>query len=101
MQGLLREEIKSERLQELQALLNEQQFDFNKTCDGKIMPILFDRKGYKEGQILGRSEFFQSVNVVAPDRLLGNIIDVKITRAAPNSLSGEVVLVEDQPMAAE
>ncbi len=101
MQGLLREDVKSERLQELQAIVNEQQYDFNKTCEGKVMPILFDRMGYKEGQLLGRSEFFQSINVVAPQRLLGEIIDVKITRAAPNSLSGEVVLVDDLPAAAE
>lgn len=101
MQGLLREDIKTRRLHELQAIINEQQFEFNKSCDGKILPVLFDRKGYKEGQILGRSPFFQSVHVNAPERLLGQIIDVKITNAAPNSLNGDVVLVDDVPEAAE
>ncbi len=101
MQGLVREDVKNERLQELQALINEQQYEFNKSCMDRVMPVLFDRIGYKDGQILGRSPFFQSVSVTAPQRLLGQIIDVKINRASPNALSGEVVLVEDIYEAAE
>lgn len=101
MKGLLREEVKSERLQELQNLLNEQQYEYNKTFGGKIMPVLFDRKGHKNGQLLGRSAYMHSVHVTAPDRLIGQIVDVRITHPAPNSLTGEVVMVDDIPAAAE
>ena len=101
MQGLIREDIKSERLQELQALINEQQYAYNQTCLGQILPVLLDRKGHKTGQLMGRSPYNHSVHVTAPDRLLNQIVDIRITHAAPNSLSGEVVLVEDMPEAAE
>lgn len=101
MQGLVREDVKSERLQSLQALINEQQMAFNQTCLDQIMPVLFDRKGYRDGQIMGRSPFNHSVHVTAPDRLLNEIVDVRITNAAPNSLNGDVVLVDDYPEAAE
>ncbi len=83
--------IATERLAKFQALINEQQAEFNKTCIGKTLPILFDRKGKKEGQIGGRSEYFQSIFVEGNERLIGNIIDVKITDAFDNSLTGDVV----------
>jgi tRNA-2-methylthio-N6-dimethylallyladenosine synthase len=96
----LHESVKSERLQTLQALLNEQQYEFNMSCEGKVLPVLFDRKGYKQGQLLGRSPYFQSVNIAASDTNMNQICNVKIIHAAPNSLTGELV-PSDIPMAAE
>ena len=102
MQGLLREDVKSERLQSLQALINEQQLAFNETCVGKTLPVLFDRRGHRPGQLMGRSPFNQSVHANAPDRLLNQIIDVHITNAAPNSVNGDIAIVgDDVPAAAE
>lgn len=92
MQGLVPEHVKSERLTELQALLLEQQLAFNESCVGKTMPVLFDRKGQKEGQLLGKTPYLQSVYVQAPERLFGHIIDVKIEKALQNGLSGNVLL---------
>lgn len=86
----LHESIKSERLQRLQELLNEQQHSFNKTCNGLILPVLFDRKHNKKDQLLGRSPYFQSVHLEASEEFLNNIVNVKITHAAPNSLTGEI-----------
>ncbi len=94
--ALVPEHIANERLQTFQALINEQQTAFNKSCEGKTLPILFDRKGKKEGQISGRSPYSQSVYVEGNERLIGNIIDVKITGAYDKSLSGEIVLIEDE-----
>lgn len=94
MGGIVREDIKSRRLTELQDLLNAQQLDFNKKFEGFNMPVLFDRKGKEDGQIIGRSPWNQSVHVKANERVLGNIIDVDITSAGPNSLKGEVSLSE-------
>ncbi len=84
----LHESVKSERLQRLQDLLNEQQYAFNKTCDGLVLPVLFDRKNNKKDQLLGRSPYFQSVYIDAPAEYLNKIVNVKITHAAPNSLTG-------------
>jgi len=87
MKNQVPEDIKSERLQRLQALLNQQQIEFNQTCVGRKMDILLEKKGRREGQLIGRSPWLQSVIV---DESLGNsgdIVHVEVTEAAPNSLS--------------
>lgn len=94
--ALVPDHIANERLQTFQALINQQQAAFNKSCEGKTLPILFDRKGKKSGQISGRSPYSQSVYVEGNERLIGNIVDVKITNAFDNSLTGEIVLIEDK-----
>jgi len=95
MQGLVRDEIATQRLARLQALINTQQKDFNKRSEGIVMPVLFDRKGKKPGQIQGRSPYNQSVHAQAPDRLLGKILDVKITGGFDNSLTGIIETFEE------
>lgn len=87
MKDQVPEDVKSERLQRLQALLNKQQEEFNQTCVGRKMDILLEKKGRREGQLIGRSPWLQSVIV---DDSLGNpgdIVHVEITEAAPNSLN--------------
>ena len=94
MTNLVREDVKSARLQELQDLISEQYFDFNKASVGKTMPVLFERKGKKEGQLQGRTPFYQAINVPANDRLLGEFVDVKVTSATANALVGELPMVD-------
>jgi tRNA-2-methylthio-N6-dimethylallyladenosine synthase len=92
MENQIDEDIKNERLSRFQALINQQQLEFNEQCIGKVLPVLFDGKGKLEGQISGRSEYMQSVLVNdAPDSLIGTIANVKITFGGPNSLRGELV----------
>ncbi len=87
----LPEEVKSERLQRLQALLGEQQVAFNEACAGRVMPVLFDRRGKGERQLVGRSPWLQSVHVEdAPESLFGNIVDVEIEEGYRNSLRGRL-----------
>ncbi|MDF3033624.1 MAG: (dimethylallyl)adenosine tRNA methylthiotransferase [Alphaproteobacteria bacterium] len=88
------EEVKADRLQQLQDLLNEQQLTFNQKTVGTVQSVLLDRKGRQEGQFIGRSPYMQSVVVNAPDRLFGQVIDVRINQAHPNSVSGTVVTHE-------
>jgi tRNA-2-methylthio-N6-dimethylallyladenosine synthase len=82
------EQVKSERLQRLQALLTAQQAAFAKSCEGLTMPVLFEKRGRKAGQALGRSPWLQPVHVDAAEHLIGAVADVRIERALPNSLSG-------------
>jgi len=82
------EEVKTERLARLQALLNEQQNVFNASCEGRTLPVLFDRKGRKPGQLVGRSPYLQSVHVEAPEEFFGKLVPVKILRGGANSLEG-------------
>lgn len=92
MELQISEEMKAMRLQSLQDLLNEQQVAFNETTVGTIQSVLFDRKGREKGQFIGRSPYMQSVVVNGPDRLFGQIVDVLIEEAHPNSVAGSMVL---------
>jgi tRNA-2-methylthio-N6-dimethylallyladenosine synthase len=86
------EHIKDERLLILQEELKRSQLRFNEDCVGRTMPVLFDRDGKLEGQIIGKTPYMQSVHVLNPDKsLIGQIIQVKITKALPSSLAGEVI----------
>lgn len=99
MQNLVRPDVASERLARLQALLNEQQLEFNKKCEGLTMPILMERKGKKDGQLIGKSAYFQSVYALANERLIGKVVDIKIKSGYDKSLSGDIMTTE-QVMAA-
>ncbi|HJQ58247.1 MAG TPA: MiaB/RimO family radical SAM methylthiotransferase, partial [Vineibacter sp.] len=82
--------VKDARLQALQALLGEQQRAFNAGAVGRTMPVLFQEKGRKPGQLLGKSPWLQSVHAQAEAGLLGRIVDVRITAAHAVSLSGMI-----------
>ncbi|HWI29709.1 MAG TPA: tRNA (N6-isopentenyl adenosine(37)-C2)-methylthiotransferase MiaB [Stellaceae bacterium] len=84
------ERVKSERLAELQALIAEQQRSFNAAAVGREMPVLFEKTGRHEGQLVGRTPYLQPVHATAPRRLIGETLPVRITAALANSLSGEV-----------
>ena len=92
------EAIKTERLYELQDLLNEQQWAFNKTKVGTIQPVLFDRVGKTPGQVLGKTPYMQSVPLVAPQRLVGSLVDVLVKEGYANSLMG-VIIDSNEPVA--
>jgi len=82
------DEVKSERLTVLQALLTEQQHAFNQGCWGKVLPVLFEKLGRKQGQAVGRSPYLQPVHVAGAEMLIGEIRDVEIASVLPNSLRG-------------
>jgi tRNA-2-methylthio-N6-dimethylallyladenosine synthase len=84
------EEIKAERLQRLQALLNNQQNEFNANSVGKTIEVLFDKPGKLPNQYQGKTPYLQTVNVVSNSDLMGKTIGVKITKALSNTLVGEL-----------
>lgn len=94
MGNLVREEVKSKRLERLQSLINEQQLAFNKKTVGLTLPVLFERKGRKEGQLQGRTPYNQAINVPANERLLGGIANITISAASSNALIGEIQMSE-------
>jgi len=85
------EDVKSERLARLQALLTTQQRSFQESMVGKTMPVLFEKTGRKDGQLIGKSPYLQAVHVTAPLEFIGTIKDVKIQASVTNSLSGELL----------
>lgn len=86
------EDIKARRLSELQAVLNEQQWDFNRRLQGQTLPVLFEKAGKKRGQMVGRSPYLQNVHIDtgAADAVIGQILPVHIGKAHANSLSGQL-----------
>jgi tRNA-2-methylthio-N6-dimethylallyladenosine synthase len=84
------EEEKADRLCELQALLEDQQTAFNAASKGRVMPVLFDHRGKRPGQLAGRSPYMQAVHVEAPDSLFGEVAEVYVEAAFANSLSGRL-----------
>ena len=87
------DDVKSERLQILQALLVEQNQAFNRACKGRVFDVLFEKSGRKPGQALGRSPYLQPVHVEGAAALIGKLARVEIAAAHPNSLRG--ILVAD------
>nr|WP_290491952.1 tRNA (N6-isopentenyl adenosine(37)-C2)-methylthiotransferase MiaB [Hyphomonas sp. UBA4508] len=86
------EPVKTEPSMRLQALLAEQQLEFNRNCLGREMGVLLERHGKLEGQLVGKSPYMQPVHVSGlPESALGQIVRLKITEALPNSLGGELV----------
>ncbi|MGL4226824.1 MAG: tRNA (N6-isopentenyl adenosine(37)-C2)-methylthiotransferase MiaB [Rickettsia sp.] len=86
------EHVKSERLTILQKELTSQQLAFNESCEGSIMQVLFDRNGKFDDQLIGKTPYMQSVYIHNPNKsLLGQVVDVKITKASSNSLTGEII----------
>ncbi|CAO3399178.1 tRNA (N6-isopentenyl adenosine(37)-C2)-methylthiotransferase MiaB [Azospirillum palustre] len=86
--------VKEARLEALRQLLDAQQIAFNHGFVGRSVPVLFDRVGRRDGQLLGRSPWMQSVHAEADERLLGRIVEVRVDAARANSLAGTVVTGE-------
>ncbi|MCC8931652.1 tRNA (N6-isopentenyl adenosine(37)-C2)-methylthiotransferase MiaB [Rhizobium sp. 'Codium 1'] len=84
------EDVKTERLARLQALLLDQQQSFMQSMIGKTIDLLLEKPGRMPGQLIGRSPWLHSVNVDAKSSQIGDIIQVRITAAGPNSLFAEV-----------
>jgi tRNA-2-methylthio-N6-dimethylallyladenosine synthase len=84
------EDVKTERLARLQELLLSQQQAFMESLVGHQMDVLLEKPGRMPGQLIGRSPWLQSVNLDAKSSQIGDIIQVRITAAGPNSLFAEV-----------
>jgi len=87
MDGAVPPEVMDERLKRLQAALNRDQAAFNAATLGKNCTVLIERKGKLPGQMLGKSPWLQSVHLTT-DARIGDLVEVEIVRADPNSLAG-------------
>ena len=84
-------EIMDERLQRLQALLNEQQHAFNQASVGRRLDVLVERRGKKPGQMIGKSPWLQSVHLQT-ECGIGELVEVEIVSAGPNSVGGAATM---------
>ncbi|MDR2780941.1 MAG: tRNA (N6-isopentenyl adenosine(37)-C2)-methylthiotransferase MiaB [Holosporaceae bacterium] len=90
MNDQISDDVKSERLQILQDLLNDQQSQFNENFIGRCLKVLFVKNGKHENQLVGRSEYSHAVSVSADNVSIGDIASVRITSVASHSLIGTI-----------
>lgn len=90
MDGQIVAEVMDERLQRLQAALNRDQLAFNQASVGKRCTVLVERTGKHTGQWLGKSPWLQSVWFEG-DAALGDLVEVELVEAGPNSLAGRLL----------
>jgi tRNA-2-methylthio-N6-dimethylallyladenosine synthase len=76
----------------LQATLLEMQLAFNTASVGKRCTILIERKGKLANQRIGKSPWLQSVYIEG-EAAIGDMIEVDLVEAGPNSLRGEPAYV--------
>ena len=87
MDGQLSAQVMQPRLQRLQAAINRDQLAFNQASVGKTVPVLIERRGKLPGQWLGKSPWLQSVWFDG-DHAIGDMVEVELIEAGPNSLEG-------------
>ncbi|MEI9851261.1 MAG: tRNA (N6-isopentenyl adenosine(37)-C2)-methylthiotransferase MiaB [Sphingomonas sp.] len=85
--GFVPAEVMDERLQRLQSALNAGQAAFNAATVGRTCQVLLERPGRKPGQLVGKSPWLQSVHLET-DAAIGELVEVEIVSAGPNSLGG-------------
>lgn len=90
MEGQVSAQVQDERLQRLQAAIGESALAFNRASVGRRTAVLLERAGRKPGQKVGKTPWLQSVHVETDSRI-GELIEVDIVSAGPNSLGGIVV----------
>ena len=84
-------EQKKQRLQILQTRINQQAQGISRDMTGSVQKILVEGSSRKNPrELAGRTENNRVVNFPGAAGLIGEMVDVKITRALPNSLRGEV-----------
>ena len=88
-------EVKKARLQELQATINGFAAEYSQAMVGTTQRVLVEGTSKKSAnELAGRSDNNRVVNFAAPQRLIGEFVDVVITEAMRNSLRGRVLTDE-------
>jgi len=87
MEDQIPRDIMDDRLQRLQARINEHQLSFNRSKVGSDTQVLIERRGKHPGQMIGRSPWLQSVHLDTGARP-GDIVDVTLVVAGANSMTG-------------
>ncbi len=85
--------VKKQRLQLLQARINQQAMAISRSMVGTTQCVLVEKTSKKSRrQLAGRTENNRWVNFDGDESLIGRFVDVVITEALPNSLRGRAVL---------
>ena len=84
--------IKLQRLDQLQSKINENSRHISKTMVGSDQMVLVEKKSKKtNNQLSGRTENNRWVNFDGHEDLIGQMIELRITEALPNSLRARII----------
>jgi len=90
MEDQIPADVKSGRLQRLQAAVTHHQRRFNADFAGRTVDVLLEKSGRLPGQLVGRSPYLQAVQVMAPVECIGSVHPVIIDEVGSNSLFGSL-----------
>ncbi|WP_017753836.1 tRNA (N6-isopentenyl adenosine(37)-C2)-methylthiotransferase MiaB [Calidifontibacillus oryziterrae] len=89
-------EVKKERLQRLNALVNEFSAKKNKQIEGQVVEVLVEGESKNNPEILaGYTSKNKLVNFRGPKSVIGEIVKVRITSAKTWTLDGEMIKDEE------
>jgi tRNA-2-methylthio-N6-dimethylallyladenosine synthase len=71
-------------------VLNAQQQAFNRAAVGRVLPVLLEKPGRRDGQLVGKSPYAQAVHVEASAERIGGVVEARITDIGRFSLRGEI-----------
>ncbi len=80
-------EVADARLQRLQAMITDQQRAAQVAMIGREVCVLYEKPGRLEGQMVGKSDHLHAVHVADPAGRPGDLVRVRITGSATNSLA--------------
>jgi len=84
-------DVADDRLQQLQALITQQQRAHQDAMVGRSVSVLFEKPGRLSGQMVGKSEYLHAVHVQDASLKSGQIAQVKVTASGANSLAGDLL----------
>jgi len=85
------DDVATERLHRLQALLTQQQRAAQDAMVGRDVSVLFEKPGRMAGQMVGKSDYLHAVHVRDAGAQVGQIARVRIVESVTNSLAGVVL----------
>jgi len=83
-------EIAKKRLIIIQDKLFNNQIELNKSLENKKIEVLVENKLSDQNKLFGRNKYLSSVIFKGDEKLIGNLVDVKITSSNQNTLFGEI-----------
>jgi tRNA-2-methylthio-N6-dimethylallyladenosine synthase len=90
MEDQIPRDVMEDRLRRLHERIGTHQLAFNRSKVGLDTRILIERSGRRDGQMIGKSPWLQSVHVET-DARAGDMIDVTLLSAGPQSMAGAVL----------
>jgi tRNA-2-methylthio-N6-dimethylallyladenosine synthase len=81
----------------LQAVITQQWQAFNASFVGKTVDVLLEKPGRLTGQLVGKTPYLQTVQVMARPELIGRVLPVEITGTGTNTLFGDIAAQQYAP----